>query len=168
MSYFCFPISLPPALAGTCLWGMADCYKWGRETFPNSMREIAHRCWCGWERSRFVKIQRSRWACGQGGGGNETTQMCWGLDLPAREPEQGGARSLSAVGSLPPRSGWCLPYLPWQTGVSPLNNTLILQALSVHSLSFSGLFFMHWGVTQWDAIKDNSKFKVRRFSSISF
>lgn len=36
-------------------------------------------------------------------GGNETTQMCWGLYLPDHEPEVGGAQELE-IGGLSPTS----------------------------------------------------------------
>lgn len=111
---------LPPALAGDCLWDVPDCYKWGRETLPNSMREIVHRCWWGWGKNRFVKIQRSRWACGQGREGAVKPLRCAGdcISQPTSLSEE-EPRSLRWVGSLPPPACQAPPSLE----PLPFNNT---------------------------------------------
>ena len=67
------------------------------------------------------EIQMGLWA-GRGGGG-ETTQMCWGLYLPAHSLSEEEPRNLRWVGSLPPPACQAPPSLepsPFNTPDPPL------------------------------------------------
>lgn len=83
MYYFflSFPSSLPPALAGDCLW-MCQIVTNGGEK-PSKFHEgNSSQMLVGVGKEQVCqnpKIQMGLWA-GKGGGG-KTTQMCWGLYL---------------------------------------------------------------------------------------
>lgn len=74
-----------------------------------------------------------------GSGRNETTQMCWGMDLPAHEPEWGGAQE-PEIGGVSPASGFpCPSPPPWPDwSLHPPTTLQILQSCHF-TLGFSGL-----------------------------